>query len=316
MCKAHGSRLTVRCVTCNAGPRRSVRVALLCALGIAHWALGIGMPGAYAQSPNFMTGFSNDAPAITSASTQRPEALKDVTFQQRLNEKLPLDAILKDEANRAVELGEYFGGTRPVILAFVYYTCPMLCTQVMNGISSSLRALSFEAGKDFDVVLISFDPRDTPAAALEKKRTQMDYWKTTSTADGWHFLTGDAQTVRRVANAAGFTYKWDERTQQFAHVSGVLVATPDGRLARYFYGIEYSPRDLRMALVESSEGHIGSAVDELLLYCFHYDPLSGRYGVVIMNLLRAGGVLTVACMLAFMLMTRRRNPQTPAEGHV
>jgi protein SCO1 len=302
------------------GGVRSVLVAVLCALSIGHFALGIGARSASAQSPNFLTGFSNDAPAVTSASTQRPEALKDVTFQQRLNERLPLDAVLKDEAGRAVALGEYFGprqaggGTKPVIVAFVYYTCPMLCTQVMNGISSSLRALSFEAGKDFDVVLISFDPRDTPAAALEKKRSLMDYWKTTNSADGWHFLTGDADTVRRVANAAGFTYKWDEQTQQFAHVSGILVATPEGRLARYFYGIEYSPRDLRMALVESSEGHIGSAVDELLLYCFHYDPLSGRYGVVIMNLLRIGGVITVAGIVGIMLLLRRREPRLPVEG--
>jgi protein SCO1 len=263
--------------------------------------------GLNAQSPNFLTGFSNDQGAFTSASSQRPEALDDVSFHQRLNEKLPLDAILKDETGQAVTLGDYFGGSKPVIFAFVYFDCPMLCTQVTNGISSSLRTLSFEAGKDFDVVLLSFDPRDTPAKAAEKKRTHLEYWKTQSTANGWHFLTGDEATIRRVASAAGFTYKWDERTQQFAHVSGVLVVTPDGVLSRYFYGIEYSPRDLRLALVESSAGHIGSAVDELLLYCFHYDPLSGKYGVVIMNLIRAGGVLTVAFIVGVMLLVRRRD---------
>jgi protein SCO1/2 len=261
-----------------------------------------------------MTGFTDNAGALTSASAQRPEALKDVTFHQRLTQQLPLDAAFTDEHGQAVTLGQYFGGSKPVILAFVYYSCPMLCTQVMNGISSSLRALSFEAGKDFDVVLISFDTRDTPATALEKKRTQLAYWKAENTASGWHFLTGDAATIRRVTSAAGFTYKWDERTQQFAHVSGVLVVTPEGRLSRYFYGIEYSPRDLRFALVESSQGHIGSPVDELLLYCFHYDPLSGRYGVVIMNLIRAGGVLTVAFLLAVMFFVRRREPRVHAAG--
>jgi protein SCO1/2 len=276
-----------------------------------------------------MTGFTDNQGALTSASSQRPEALKDVTFQQRLDQRLPLEARFKDENGRDVALGDYFaprqargglsgesttGGSKPVILAFVYYSCPMLCMQVMNGISSSLRALSLEAGRDFDVVLVSFDPRDTPAAALEKKRTHLAYWTSENSADGWHFLTGDAATISRVASAAGFTYKWDEATQQFAHVSGVLVVTPDGRLSRYFYGIEYSPRDLRLALVESSLGHIGSPVDELLLYCFHYDPLSGRYGVVIMNLLRAGGVLTVACILAVMFFARRRRAPVHAEG--
>jgi len=274
---------------------------------------GVGSHDVFAQSPNFLTGFS-ETPAQTSA--QHPQALDDVTFHQQLNEQLPLDATFKDENGKTVALGEYFNGEKPVILAFVYYTCPMLCTQIMNGISSALRTLSFEAGQDFDVVLISFDTRDTPAAALEKKRTHLEYWTAQNTANGWHFLTGEEATIRRVANKAGFTYKWDEQTQQFAHVSGVLVATPQGRLARYFYGIEYSPRELRLALVESSEGHIGNAVDEVLLYCFHYDPLSGRYGVVIMNLIRAGGLLTVAFILGIMFVTRRREPRAPAEGHV
>jgi protein SCO1/2 len=190
----------------------------------------------------------------------------------------------------------------------------MLCTQVMNGISSSLTVLPFEAGKDFDVVLVSFDPRDTPATAAEKKRTHLTYWRAESSARSWHFLTGDEATIRRVTSAAGFSYKWDDATQQFAHVSGVLVTTPGGRLSRYFYGVEYSPKELRLALVESGEGKIGSAIDELLLYCFHYDPESGRYGAVVMNLIRLGGVVTVAAIVAFMLLTRRRAPGVPTEG--
>ena len=181
----------------------------------------------------------------------------------------------------------------PVVLAFVYYQCPMLCTQVMNGISSALTVLPFTPGQEFDIVLVSFDPRDTPEAANAKKRAHLDHWAARDTSHGWHFLTGDEAAIRQVTSAAGFTYQWDEQTQQFAHVSGLLVATPDGTLSRYFYGVEFSPKDLRLALVDSGNGKVGSVIDELLLYCFQYDPSHGRYGAVFMNILRLGGVLTV-----------------------
>jgi protein SCO1/2 len=283
-------------------------------------AFGDGGSLVHAQQPNFMTGFSKpEGPP----SNLKPEQLVDVTFRQRLNEQLPLDAVFKDEYGRTVTLGKYFspanasdGPPRPVILGFVYYTCPMLCTQVMNGISSSLRALSFSAGQDFDVVLISFDPRDTPSDAAEKKRRHLEYWNVENTSGAWHLLTGDEATIERVTSAAGFTYKWDEVTGQYAHVSGVLVVTPEGRLARYFYGVEYSPKDLRMALVESGRGTIGSAIDELLLFCYHYDPESGRYGAAVMNLVRLGGVLTVGAMVAFFVVMRRREMRAPLEGRV
>lgn len=278
-------------------------------LCIVHCAFCISV--AAAQQPSFLTGFKETPGTV---STVTPEQLKEVTFRQRLNERLPLDASFKDETGRTVTLGDFFGG-KPVVLAFVYYQCPMLCSQVMGGISSALKVLPFEPGKDFEVVLVSFDPRDTPAAAAEKKRSHLQYWSAEQTAAAWHLLTGDEATIRRVTAAAGFTYRWDEPTQQFAHVSGVLVLTPDGRLARYFYGIEYSPKELRLALVESGEGRVGSAIDELLLYCFHYDPESGRYGVVVMNLIRLGGVLTVAAMLGFIVLMRRRESRTRMEGH-
>jgi protein SCO1/2 len=244
-------------------------------------------------------------------SSLKPEQLKTVSFKQRLNNQLPLEAPFKDEYGRPVTLGKYFNQKRPVILAFVYFTCPMLCTQIMNGISSSLRALPFTAGQDFDVVLVSFDPRDDPAAALEKKQAHLKYWNSEQTTGGWHFLTGEEGTIKRVADAAGFTYKFDPATGQYAHVSGVLVATPDGHLARYFYGVEYSPKELRFALIESGQGHIGSAIDELLLYCYHYDPEHGRYGATVMNLIRGGAILTLAAMGAFFLSLRRRGPQAP-----
>jgi protein SCO1/2 len=241
-----------------------------------------------------------------------PPQLQDVTFKQRLNEKLPLDATFKDERGRTVKLGDYFG-RKPVVLAFVYFQCPMLCTQVMNGLSSAISVLPFKPGPDFDVVLVSFDARETPAMASEKERTHLQYWSAEQEADAWHLLTADEATIQRVTSAAGFSYRWDERTGQFAHVSGVLVVTPDGTLSRYFYGVEYSPKELRLALVESGEGKIGSAIDELLLYCFHYDPESGQYGVVVMNLIRLGGVVTMAFIAGSILLMRRREART-AQG--
>jgi protein SCO1/2 len=242
-------------------------------------------------------------------ASMTPPQLLDVTFRQRLNEKLPLDATFKDEQGRTVTLGDYFG-RKPVVLAFVYFQCPMLCTQVMNGLSSAIGVLPFKPGPDFDVVLVSFDPRETPAMAAEKERTHLAYWSAEQEAGAWHLLTGDEANIQRVTSAAGFSYRWDERTGQFAHVSGVLVVTPDGTLSRYFYGVEYSPKELRLALVESGEGKIGSAIDELLLYCFHYDPEAGQYGVVVMNLIRLGGVLTIGFIAGSILLMRRREART------
>jgi protein SCO1/2 len=292
-------------------PGRTLRVATL-ALSLVCLS---GVVAVQAQQPNFLTGFSKPQGP---PSTLKPEELKDVTFRQRLNERLPLEVPFRDEYGREVTLGKYFTGRRPVILAFVYYQCPMLCTQIANSISSSLRALAptFTAGQEFDVVLVSFDPRDTPAAALEKEQRHLQYWKTESQSGGWHLLTGTQDAIATVTRAAGFTYQWDAKTGQFAHVSGILLATPDGVLSRYFYGLEYSPRELRMAIVESSEGTISSPIDELLLYCFHYDPESGRYGATVMNLVRAGGVLTVGAMATFIVLMRRRDARPPMEGRV
>ena len=256
----------------------------------------------HAQQPG-LPGAGPTAPGTPASNV--PPQLVDVTFEQRLDQRLPLDARFRDESGTSVALGEYFG-KKPVLLAFVYYECPMLCTQVMNGISTALKVMAFTPGSEFEVVLVSFDPRDTPASAANKKRAHLEHWGTRETAQGWHLLTGDEASIRRVASAAGFSYRWDEGSAQFAHVSGILVLTPDGRLSRYFYGIEYSPKELRMALVESGEGRIGSAVDQLLLYCYHYDPTTGRYGVVVMNLVRLGGAVTVVLLVGFILLMRRR----------
>ena len=243
-----------------------------------------------------------------------PPQFKSVTFAQRLNNQLPLDTIVRDETGRAVALRTFFN-EKPVVLAFVYYQCPMLCPMTLNGISSALKALQLRPGKDFEIVVVSFDHRDTPESANAKKQAHLAHWKTADTASGWHFLTADEASIARLTSAAGFSYQWDEATGQFAHVSGLLTLTPDGRLARYFYGVEYSPRELRLALVESSQGRIGSKVEELLLYCFHYDPSTGRYGWAVMTLVRLGGALTVAILLGFVLLMRRREGRVPVERH-
>ena len=303
MLKVQGSRLNAP---------RGWRVLLRCALGLGLWALIGGV--SFAQ-PGFPSGYSGNAQVPGVNAAERISQLADVTFEQRLGDALPLDTRFTDETGRQVRLGDVVGRGKPVVVAFVYFQCPMLCTQVMNGISSALKAVPFTPGLDFEVVLISFDPRDTPAAAAEKKRAHLAYWSSEATASAWHFLTGDEASIRRATSAAGFSYRWDEVTGQFAHVSGILVATPDGRLSRYFYGVEYSPKELRMALVESGEGRVGSAIDELLLYCYHYDPESGRYGVVVMNLVRLGGAITVLLMAGFMLVMYRRDARTPRRGH-
>jgi protein SCO1/2 len=246
----------------------------------------------------------NPAPSVP--SNKMPAVLAEVRFDQRLNGQLPLDTPFRDEAGRAVTLGDFFG-RRPVILAFVYYECPMLCTQVLNGLTSSLGVLDETVGREFDVVAISFDARETPALASGKKKAHLDRYKRPQSADGWHFLTGEEAAIRAVTSAAGFSYVWDERTQQFAHPSGIVVATPHGKLSRYFFGIEYAPRDVKFALIESSAGRIGSAIDHLLLYCYHYDPTTGSYGFVAIGAVRVGAAVTVMALVGFMVISIRRD---------
>ncbi len=238
-------------------------------------------------------------------SSQMPSVLSQVSFDQRLNEQLPLDTPFMDEDGRPVRLGNYFG-TKPVILAFVYFECPMLCTQVLNGLTTSLTILEEEVGREFDVVAISFDPRETPVLASGKKKSHVDRYKRPASASGWHFLTGDDSSIKAVTKAAGFNYVWDDRTQQFAHPSGIVVATPDGKLSRYFFGIDYASRDVKFALMESSAGRIGSVIDNLLLYCYHYDPATGSYGFVAMGAVRIGGAVTLLALVGFVVVSIRR----------
>jgi len=234
-----------------------------------------------------------------------PGVLANVGFEQRLNERLPLDATFTDEDGRRVELGKYFG-TKPVVLAFAYYECPMLCTQILNGLTSALRVLTESVGTEFDVVIVSFDPRETAALAAGKKKAYIDRYDRPGSDHGWHFLTGDEANIRRVTEAAGFRYAWDAKTLQYAHASGIIVTTPDGRLSRYFFGIEYAPRDVKFALIESSAGRIGSAIDKLLLYCYHYNPETASYAMVAMNSVRLGGAVTLVALVGFVAMALRK----------
>jgi len=248
-----------------------------------------------------------------------PKALTGVGIDQKLNEQLPLDLVFRDENGKDVKLGEYFG-KKPVLLSLVYYQCPMLCNQVLNGMVTAFKVMAFKPGEEFEVDTVSFDPRETPELAAAKKKTYVDYLpepKRSTAASGWHFLTGDEANIKRITDAVGFRYHFDDATNQFAHASGVFVATPQGKLARYFYGIEYAPRDLRFGLIEAAENKIGSPVDQLLLYCFHYDPATGKYGAAIMNLMRLAGVVTVIAIVGLLLMLRRRGSRQvdlPAGG--
>lgn len=245
-----------------------------------------------------------------------PPMLREVGFDQRLNERVPLDVTLTDEQGRASRLGEFFG-TRPVVLTLVYYECPMLCTQVLNSLAGALGVLTFEPGRDFDVVTLSFNPRETPALASAKKATYLERYRRAGAERGWHFLTGDEASIKRITDAVGFRYVYDQDLQQYAHPSGIIVLTPDGRISHYLYGIEYGPRDLRLALVDASAGRIGGPVDKLLLYCYHYNPATGRYGFVVMTIVRAAGIATVILILTFIgvMLRRERAPaRRPALG--
>jgi len=244
------------------------------------------------------------------ASTM-PAPLREIGFDQNIGTRLPFGTRVVDEGGRPTAIGEYFGH-RPIVLVFAYYSCPMLCTQVVNGLASAVGVLSLQPGRDFDVVVVSFDPRDTPATATAKKAQFLERYTARGAAASTHFLTAAKPSIDALTRAAGFRYVWDEQTQQFAHPTGVIVVTPDGRMARYLFGIEYGPRDLRLALVEASEGKVGTVVDTLLLYCYHYDPMTGRYGVAVMRTLRIAGASTVLALGAFVFVMLRREKKGQA----
>jgi len=234
----------------------------------------------------------------------RPPGLKNVGIEQRLNEQIPLDLAFRDETGKSVRLSDYFG-KRPVVLNLVYYQCPMLCGEVLSGLTSTLRTLKFDVGKDFDVLTVSFDPRETPEMAAAKKATILEDYKRPGAAQGWHFLTGPQASIDALTRAAGFQYQYDAQTGQFAHTTAILVLTPEGKISQYFYGIEYAPRDLRLSLVQASENRIGTVVDQVLLYCYHYNPETGKYGAVISRILRLAALATMLVLGTFLVVLFR-----------
>jgi protein SCO1/2 len=277
--------------------------------------LAAGAHAQNAQKENFEDGPTLNGPRDTPApdllnvrGVDRPTPLKDVTIEQKLNSQLPLDAAFRDENGETVQLGRYFG-KRPVVLALVYYECPMLCTQILNGMVRAAKVMSFTPGKDYDVVAISFDARETPKQAALKKKVYMKDYGHPETAAGWHFLTGDLDSIKRVTDAVGFRYKWDVYTATFAHASAIYVLTPEGKLSKYFYGIEYSPKDMRLGLVQASHNKIGSAVDQILLFCYHFDPTTAKYTMVALDILRAAGAATVLALGGFVFIMLRKDRQ-------
>jgi len=234
--------------------------------------------------------------------------LQNVGISQNLDAQLPLNLQFKDESGQDVTLGKYFG-KRPVILNMVYYNCPMLCGEVLSGLSGSLGILKLDLGKDFDVLTVSFDPRDTPAQAAAKKKGFIQRYHRPGAADGWHFLTGQQDSISALAKTVGFQYQYDPKIGQFAHAAAIMIVTPTGKIAQYYYGVEYSPKDLRLGLVEASNEKIGTVVDQILLYCYHYNPATGRYGAVITRVLRLSGVATILILGGLLFALFRIDPQ-------
>jgi protein SCO1 len=245
-------------------------------------------------------------PEVKTPSGDRPEIIKDVDFEQRLDAQLPLDTTFRDETGRAVQLAEYFHHDKPVVLALVYYECPMLCTQVLNGMVASLKVLRVNAGRDFDVVAISFNPREGPSLARTKRAAYVGEYGRPGTEAGFHFLTGDPASIEKVTNAIGFKYKYDPRILQYAHAAGITLITPEGRVSRYFYGIEFAPRDVQFGLMDASKLKIGTMSEKVTFLCYHYDPATGKYGLVVTRLLQAAGLVTLAAMGTFWFVMLRR----------
>jgi len=245
-------------------------------------------------------------PPPTRAGTAAIPMLKDVGVDQKPDSPVPLDTPFVDEAGKDVTLAQYFSGTRPVVLILAYYECPMLCTQVLNGLVSSLGILSFDVGREFDVVAVSFNPSEGPGLASQKKAAFLERYKRPQTAQGWHFLTGTQASIDALTKAIGFRYAYDERIGQYAHGAGIELLTPQGVLAKYFYGIEFSTRDIRLGLIEASSERIGTPIDDVLLLCYHYDPATGAYGAVVLRMVRVGGIATMLAVAVFLTVSLRR----------
>jgi protein SCO1 len=239
-----------------------------------------------------------------------PGVLKAVGYDQRIGEKVPLDVPWRDEHGRAVKLSDYLG-QKPAVLVLAYYHCPMLCDLVLQGVETGLKPLSLDPGREFDVIVAGIDPAETPALAAKKKQEILARYSRPGTENGWHFLTGPQDSITRLAQAVGFRYVYDPERKQFAHAAGMVILTPEGRVSRYLLGVEFPARDIRLGLVESGNGKLGTVVDQVLLYCFHYDPLVGRYSAVTLNIVRLSAVITVAALALLVVILRRRETAKP-----
>ena len=247
-----------------------------------------------------------------------PADLSNVGIDQRLDQQVPLDLQFKDETGRTVKLGDYFHADRPVILNLVYYTCPMLCGEELAGEASALGVLRFTPGNEYEVVSVSFNPDETPKDAAEKKQVYIarmnEHLERKTNGDGWHFLTGEQANIKQLADAVGFHYRRDQRTGQFIHAAAIMIVTPTGKIAQYYYGVEFSPKDIRLGLIEASQDKIGTLVDQVVLYCYHYDPKTGRYGAVVTNIIRAAGAATMLVLGGFLIVMFRRESHNGNKG--
>ncbi len=247
-------------------------------------------------SPNLNAENSNTLPPIA----------REIGIDQKLNQQIPADLQFKDEFGNNVTLAKYFNGNKPLVLTLVYYECPMLCTEVLNGLLKTLNVMNLQVGNDFDVLTVSFDSKETPSLASAKKAAYVKAYKHDGANKGWHFLTGTKSSIDKITKATGFRYAYDPKSDLFAHGAAIMVLTPQGKISHYFYGVEFSARDLRLALVEASQGKIGSATDQILLFCFHYDPSQGKYSAYALNFVRLGGIITIICLGIFIVRHRKK----------
>ena len=278
--------------------------------------LVLGAMSAISALPVFAQAMGPMAPsAADNQRNAKPSILDQVGIDQRLGAQVPLELKFRDELGKEVALGSYFKGTRPVLLALVYYDCPMLCNQVLNGMASALSVLKFSAGNEFDVLAVSFDPHDTPKSAAARRQSYLTRYHRPSADEGTHFLSGEPAAIASLTKTVGFRYAWDEHTKQFAHSSALILLTPQGKVAQYYYGIEYSPKDMRLGMIEASNEKIGNLADQIILYCYHYDPTTGKYGAVIMAFIRIGGVLTMLALGTFIVISVRREGHANSTAH-
>ncbi len=273
------------------------------------WALALAFALIVVPSAVWAQGMNTGI--MSPPANVRPPGLKDVGIAQHMGEQIPADLQFLDESGKAVRLGDYFG-KKPIILTLVYYRCPMLCGEVLSGLETSLRVLKFDIGNQFDVITVSFDPKDTPAAAADKKADILKRYGRAGAADGWHFLTGQANSIDALTKAAGFQYEYDPKSDQFAHATAIMILTPEGKIAQYYYGVEYAPKDLRLGLIQAADKKIGSPIDEVLLYCYHYDPKAGKYSAIISRVLQISGLATVLVLGAFFAVMVKMGPSRTA----